>query len=49
MDDDYVEKYENLPDDIEPKRGHFVFEIGAYSVSKADAKERAQNMDLPQL
>lgn len=39
MDDDYVEKYENLPDDIEPKRGHFVFEIGAYSVSKADAKE----------
>lgn len=38
MDDDFIKKYENLPNDIEPKYGYFLYDAGPYRVSKADAK-----------
>jgi len=38
MDEDFIKKYESLPDDIEPKYGYFLHDAGPYRVSKADAK-----------
>lgn len=38
MDEDFINKYENLPNHTEPKYGHFLYDAGPYRVSKADAK-----------